>query len=59
MRKVHLTLPAELITLLEVYQIGTRSVSMNEVVRRLLESHPDLTALAHRVYDVGKSTSPP
>jgi hypothetical protein len=57
--QIHVRLPDELVLLLDVYQISTRMVSRGDALRRLLETHPDLLVLALRVYDVGKSTSPP
>jgi hypothetical protein len=59
MKRVTLALPADLITLIGVHQIAVNMTSLNEAVRRLLETHPDLTSLAVRVYDVGKAQAHP
>jgi hypothetical protein len=53
----HIRLPDELIYVLRKYQISIRSVSLAETVRRLLESHPELTKHAARLYSEG-DTSP-
>lgn len=52
-------IPKELKGLLDLYKITSRSISMAEVVRRLMETHPELTKLADTLYTKENSTSPP
>lgn len=56
--RLNISLPNELIYLLMLCQKRTRSVSMNETIRRLLESHPALTMIAMEHYTEGNDTSP-
>ena len=53
-----LMLPIELRYLLDLYKINRRMQSTNEAMRRLLETHPDLTRLAEVLYNEGNDTSP-
>lgn len=52
-------LPVELKFLLDLYRINRRMQSSTEALRRLLETHPDLTRLADMLYNEEKDTSPP
>lgn len=52
-------LPVELKFLLDLYRINRRMQSSTEAMRRLLETHPDLTRLADMLYNGENSTSPP
>lgn len=49
--------PKELQFLIDLYANRKRCVSTSEAIRRLLESHPELTKLAYELYD-RDSTSP-
>ena len=52
-------IPKELKFLVDQYKITSRSISMAEALRRLLETHPELTRLANILYNGGNNTSPP
>lgn len=52
-------IPKELKFLVDQYKITSRSISMAEAIRRLLETHPELTRLANILYNGGNNTSPP
>jgi hypothetical protein len=49
--------PAELRFLVDQYRIDRRMPTLSEAIRRLLESHPDLTETAQRLYN-RSDTSP-
>lgn len=55
---VYLRLPVEMIYVIKTYQTAIRAQSVNEAVRRLLESHPDIIALAVRMAYNERDTSP-
>lgn len=52
-------IPKELKFLLDLYKTSSRSISMAEALRRLLETHPELTRLADVIYNGENNTSPP
>jgi hypothetical protein len=53
--RIHISIPFELLVLVDAHQIGARLGSRNESIRRLLETHPVLTAMAERLYDKGST----
>lgn len=53
------TLPRELIFILDLYKDHMRGPSRTYTIQRLLETHPELTLFANSVYDLGEDTSPP
>jgi hypothetical protein len=53
-----LWLPKELRFLVDLYKTSRRMPTFTEAVRRLLETHPDLTHLAETLYNEGDDTSP-
>lgn len=55
---IYLRLPKELVYLAECYQSASRLTTLNDAIRRLLETHPDLIARAYQVVYDGRDTSP-
>lgn len=55
---LYVTLPKEILFIVESYRISRRIPSTKMAIQRLLESHPDLTYLAARLY-IEENTSPP
>lgn len=50
--RIVVRLPSELVTLVQLWhQLCTRNTSLNASVIRLLETHPDLVALAGKLYN--------
>lgn len=56
---IYVKIPHELKYLVSLYQVDRRMISFREALQRLLETHPDLTALANGLYTGTDSTSPP
>lgn len=46
-----LSLPEELVYILEVYRKNMKIISRNAAVRHLLETHPDIALVVAGVYD--------